>query len=266
MARVLLDEELRCEYQRLFETCVVNKDKVAGVEALIAGLMAHREDYQAVEDALGVPWHVAAVIHSLEREGRFDCHLHNGDPLTARTVHLPDGYPRQGEPPFTWMESALDALKLHHLNQWRDWTISGTLFKLEAYGGWNYRLFHPNVPTPYLWNYSNHYQSGKYIADGTWSNTAVTQECGGAVLLRRMAERGLITFPGVDDTPVICYSENGTMPGAVELQEFLNGFPGIFVKVDGWLGPRTSDAFRKLTGQYLMGDPRDAEIVEVLES
>jgi hypothetical protein len=38
----------------------------------------------------------------------------------------------------------------------------------------------------------------------------------------------------------------------------LNTFPGIFVKVDGVPGERTSDAFRKVTGHFLFGDPRTA--------
>ena len=43
---------------------------------------------------------------------------------------------------------------------------------------------------------------------------------------------------------------------AKELQRWLNTFPGIFVKIDGVPGPRTSEAYRKVTGSYLPGDPR----------
>jgi hypothetical protein len=42
------------------------------------------------------------------------------------------------------------------------------------------------------------------------------------------------------------------------LQRWLNGFPGIFVKVDGWAGERTSDAWRRVTGHHLPDDPRGA--------
>jgi lysozyme family protein len=40
------------------------------------------------------------------------------------------------------------------------------------------------------------------------------------------------------------------------LQRFLNNFPRIFVKVDGFAGEKTSDAFKKATGHFLLGDPR----------
>ena len=38
------------------------------------------------------------------------------------------------------------------------------------------------------------------------------------------------------------------------LQAVLNKFPGVFLKVDGVPGVRTSDAFNKVTGHFLMGD------------
>ena len=40
------------------------------------------------------------------------------------------------------------------------------------------------------------------------------------------------------------------------LQELLNTFPGIALRVDGKLGERSSDAFKRATGHYLRGDPR----------
>jgi hypothetical protein len=41
-----------------------------------------------------------------------------------------------------------------------------------------------------------------------------------------------------------------------ELQTWLNSFPGVFVKIDGVPGKRTSEAWRLVTGAYLPGDPR----------
>jgi hypothetical protein len=43
---------------------------------------------------------------------------------------------------------------------------------------------------------------------------------------------------------------------ALDLQRWLNTFPGIFVKENGIPGQRTSDAYKKVTGTYLPGDPR----------
>lgn len=258
MGRVVLTEELEADYRQLFATCAIDPERAAEVDDIVTALAADRRRYRRVGAALNVPWYLVAVIHYLETGRRFDCHLHNGDPLTERTVHLPDGHPAEGEPPFRWEESAADALRLRFLDQWEDWSVAGTLFRLEGYNGWSYRLHRPEVPSPYLWGGSNHYQRGKYVADGTWNDTAVASECGGAVLLRRLAERGLIRLAGPIVEPLpIRYAETGPRPRVRELQAFLNQFPGIFVKVDGWPGLKTSAAFRRIFGRYLPGDPRE---------
>lgn len=198
---------------------------------------------------------------------RFTGHLHNGDPLTARTVHVPKGRPKTGNPTFTWEQSAADALQIAKLDSWDDWTVPGVLYKLEAYNGFGYRTRHPEVLSPYLWAASNHYTRGKYVADGTFSPTAVSKQCGGAVLLRRMAEAGVLAFDATntldeepptdldDVAPLVRFSSKKS-EAAAQLQSLLNSFPGIFVRVDGVPGKRTSDAFRKVTGHFLLGDPR----------
>jgi lysozyme family protein len=104
---------------------------------------------------------------------------------------VPAGRPVKGTPPFTWEESAADALTLRKIDQWKDWTIEGVLYQIEGYNGWGYRLHHPTVLTPYLWSFSNHYIKGKYIADGTWSDNAVSNQCGAGVLLKGMDFQGV---------------------------------------------------------------------------
>lgn len=55
------------------------------------------------------------------------------------------------------------------------------------------------------------------------------------------------------------YAANGVIPHGEEVQEFLNKFPGINLKVDGWPGRKSSDAFKLVTGYYLNGDPKNDE-------
>lgn len=52
------------------------------------------------------------------------------------------------------------------------------------------------------------------------------------------------------------YSYTGPIKDGKRLQKFLNQFTGINLKVDGWPGRKTSDAFQKVTGYYLKGDKR----------
>jgi lysozyme family protein len=267
MPSVQLTNRLRDEYDVLFNHCMIRPDHAAEIESIIKKIDTTRTRYDKVEESLGVPWFVVAVVHNMESSANFTKHLHNGDPLTARTVQIPAGRPKTGDPPFTWEESAADALTLKKLSADTDWTLVGTLYRLEAYNGWGYRLFHPDVPSPYLWSYSTHYKSGKYVADGTWSNTAVSRQCGAAVILRRMAEKLMIEFrdqplPQDDSEPLVVSHSNRKsrdpeiVARAEELQRWLNGFDGIFVKVDGVPGDRTSEAYKRVTGHYLPGDPR----------
>jgi hypothetical protein len=91
---------------------------------------------------------------------------------------------------------------------------------------------------------------------------------GAAVLLRRLAERSEVEFedqpPHEEEEPlVVSYSSKKSKNSDVvarteQLQQWLNTFPGVFVKVDGVPGERTSNAYKTITGAYLPGDPRNA--------
>ena len=267
MAKLKLTDALRSEYRALFDSCTINGNRQAAVETLVGKLAANRPRYDAVGKPLGIPWHFIAVIHNMESSQSFKGHLHNGDPLSARTKQVPAGRPKTGTPPFTWEQSAADALTMHGLPAWKDWTVAGTLYQLELYNGTGYRLFHPHVKTPYLWSFSNHYQRGKYVADGTWSETATSAQCGAAVLLRRMVEKQLIEFadqplpqPGGPPLVVPFAAKKPTDPkviaNATALQKWLSTHLGIFLKPDGWAGKATSDAYKLVTGHHLPGDPR----------
>lgn len=267
MATVNLTAALRTEYESLFNSCAISPGHMATVDQTVARLQASRTRYQRVGDGLGIPWAFVAVTHNMESSLDFTRHLHNGDPLTSRTVQVPAGRPKIGTPPFTWEESARDALTMKKLGAGTDWSLAGMLYQLERYNGWGYRLYHRHVLSPYLWCFSAHYTSGKYVADGTWSDTAASRQCGAAVLLRRMAEKGYIDFAdqpapqlGVKALVPVYSRKKSPDPVIVarveDLQRWLNTYPGIFLKVDGAPGNFTSEAYKKVTGSYLPGDSR----------
>jgi lysozyme family protein len=181
-----LTDLLRKEYTDLDLTCQVRSEREAEVSAIAGRLAAARPRYDAVGAPLGIPWAFIAAIHQMECSARFELHLHNGDPLKARTVHVPVGRPLAGNPPFTWEESAADALTLMKLNQVKDWSVAGTLYQLERYNGFGYRK--RNIFTPYLWAGSNHYVSGKFVADGKFDPAAVSKQIGAALLLQQLRQ------------------------------------------------------------------------------
>ena len=105
-----LTQPLREEYDRLFDTCDIRPERARDVDRQIDRIAANQSRYTAVAGEVGIPWYVVATIHSMEASLDFTRHLHNGDPLTARTVQVPAGRPTTGAPPFTWEASASDAL------------------------------------------------------------------------------------------------------------------------------------------------------------
>jgi lysozyme family protein len=178
------------EYCDLFNRCEIASDKMVEIEAAVQRILQFKNRYAQVADQSGVPWYVIGVIHNMECGLDFTKHLHNGDSLKRRTVHVPAGRPKTGQPPFSFEASALDALDYDRFTTWSDWSIGGICYKLEDYNGWGYRAH--KINSPYLWSYSNLYTRGKYVADNKWSDTAVSRQCGAAVILRRMSERGAI--------------------------------------------------------------------------
>ena len=181
---LLLTDALRDEYQRLFNTCEVRPEKLGEVRSLAAKIIQNRKRYEAVGQPLSIPWQFIGIIHNMESSQRFDQHLHNGDPLTARTVHVPAGRPVSGQPPFTWEESATDAMTLEGLDNVIEWNLPTMLYQMEKYNGFGYRTRHPEVLSPYLWSGSNHYTKGKFVQDGVFDPDAVSMQDGGAVILQ----------------------------------------------------------------------------------
>jgi lysozyme family protein len=178
------------EYSDLFNRCEIAAGKMIEVEGVVQRILDFQNRYAAIAAQSTVPWYVIAVIHNMECGLDFTKHLHNGDSLKRRTVNVPAGRPKTGQPPFTFEVSALDALEYDKLTEWNDWNIGGICYKLEGFNGWGYRA--RKINSPYLWSYSNLYTSGKYVEDNQWSDKAVSRQCGAAVILRRMSDQGAI--------------------------------------------------------------------------
>lgn len=203
-----LTEGLRSEYERLFLVMELRPEHADEVDRLVDQVAAGMPRYRAVAAETGVGWHVIAALHLLEAGLDWRAHLHNGDPLTRRTRRVPEGRPSAGSPPFTWEESAADALHLHSLHRWTDWSVGGTLYVLERFNGWGYRRRRPHVLSPYLWSFSRHYTTGKFVADGRFDPRATSQQCGAAVLLRALSDR------------VLCLLGTGRICGAISPDGF----------------------------------------------
>lgn len=185
-------EATQAGYANLWARAKLRPERRAAARAVATRISGSRSRYAAA--ALGgMPWWWVGITHNLEAGGSFTKHLHNGDPLTARTTHVPAGRPLTGSPPFTWEASARDAMTMHNLGAVGDWSIPRCLYEFERYNGFGYVA--RKVNSPYVWSFTDQYACGKYVADGRYDPAAVSQQCGAAAALMALQELGLAAEP-----------------------------------------------------------------------
>jgi lysozyme family protein len=192
--------QVKAEYAALWRDSTLDESHRDEVSSVARKILALRPRYEPIFDATGVPWFVIGIIHAMECSKFPECsqHLHNGDPLYRRTRLVPAGRPAKGTAPFTFEESAIDALTMDgkEFNKITDWSIERVAYCLELYNGWGYRG--RGIHSPYLWSYTSAYSGGKYVRDHVWSSTAVSEQVGGMALLKMLME---IDPSAVDFTP-----------------------------------------------------------------
>lgn len=179
---------LRDEYARLWADMRINAGKSGAINAGARLILAGKDAYKEVEQHLGVPWWFVGIVHKMEGNCNWNTHLHNGDSLKRRTVNVPANRPLKGSPPFSWQESAEDALVMKRYHEVTDWSIEHVCYLLERYNGTGYRRYHPETLSPYLWSYSTHYTIGKYVTDGTYDASAVSGQAGAMPLLKKLID------------------------------------------------------------------------------
>lgn len=174
-----------------FAKAEIRPERLSDVQDFVSHVLAGQAQYEEAEAQTKVPWFVIGVIHGLEASFSFHTHLHNGDSLNHKTVNEPKGRPLH-DPPYTWLDSAIDALKYDGFTTWTRWDVPGILFKIESYNGFGYR--NRGVPNPYLWSYSSLYERGKYGSDGHYDANLVSKQCGAATALKFMAQNHVIAL------------------------------------------------------------------------
>lgn len=176
------------DYQNLWDTMVIGDvdDVVKAAELILKG----KPTYDKVVENTKVPWYFVGALHYREASCNFSTHLHNGDSLKERTKHVPAGRPVQGNPPFTWEESAKDALfNIKNFDKQDSWTLPEILYRAEAYNGLGYSK--RGVVSPYVWSKTNHYKAGKYASDGKYDSSLVDKQVGVAPLIRYLTDKTL---------------------------------------------------------------------------
>lgn len=179
-------------YTDTYNKAQIRPEKEWELSLIRKRIVEGRMRYEVVGNYLGngIPWWFIGITHFMEAgvfyPNHFKYHLHCGDPLTARTVHIPKGRPK-ADPragvgrPYTWEESALDALNFMGYDKVKDWSLENCLILFEKFNGLGYKK--RGVPSPYLWSYTTEYTKGKYVLDGKFDPEAVSKQPGvGAIM------------------------------------------------------------------------------------
>ncbi len=179
-----------------WKAAVVRPARLGEVEVVVDRILVNRARYEKVSGWTGVPWFVIASLHNMESGGSFARHLHEGSSLNGRTKYLPKGRPLKGNPPFTWEESAVDALQYDRMDQVNWESLVESLYACERYNGTGYLDHHREVPSPYLWAGTSLEVDGKYVGDRKWDPKARSGQIGVAAIWKQMQADGLIGLPG----------------------------------------------------------------------
>ena len=248
--------DLRKDYETLWSSMRFRSGWKSKAQTAAKKLLRNMERYQNVETVSNVPWFLIALFHQMESGANFKKHLHNGDPLTRHTRNVPAGRPLAGHPPFSWEESAIDAVHMRKIGNIDTWTKERICYELERYNGFRSRTLHA-INTPYLWSGTNHYSKGKYIRDGVWSPTAVSKQTGAIAVLKEMMrlEGSIEKDLGVSRTPPPPRDPDLPKPPAgstgkifnlPELQSRLSTLPMYRDKIDNIYGANTKKAIHGL--------------------
>ena len=198
-------EDVAQDYTDKWATLEIHQDKLPFINRAVNKIINGKAKYQSLEISTGVPWWFIGLLHLRESGCNFSRHLHNGDPLTSRTTHEPPNRPPTHRGPFTFEESAVDALKYMGYTSITDWGVERVAFCFEKYNGFGYR--NKNIASPYLWAASTHYVKGKYVRDRVFNANAVDTQLGAMCVLKILLEH-----ENIDLTPIEEVQEVANVP------------------------------------------------------
>lgn len=169
-------------YAKQWNAMKINANRINEMEALAKFAIDHKSDYKAIETITGVPWWMVAVIHRRESDADFGTYLGNGEPLNRKTRLVP-----KGRGPFiSFVDGAVDALKLDGLAHVIDWRLEKALYYCEIFNGAGYDM--RGLPSPYIWGGTNQQKPGKYVADGRFSSSTWDNQPGCAPIIATIAK------------------------------------------------------------------------------
>lgn len=248
-------QSLKSEYETDWANLTIRPSRLDDANTVARRAINGKTTYQQIQQRTGVPWHFIALCHYRESNFDFDTYLGNGQSLHRVTTIVP-----KGRGPFdSFVEGAVDALRIQDFVGASDWSIARTLFRLEAFNGFGYHG--KGVNSPYLYGGSTLYgpteaRAGKFVRDHVFDPNVVDPQLGTAVVLHAMMTLDpSITIDG--------NSPNGGNPEPDEemaatvllMQQALNRLgANPPLAEDGISGPRTKAAVARFQQQSGLND------------
>ena len=236
-------ESLKSEYERNWANLQIRPARLGEANAAARRAINGKATYEQVERLTGVPWYFIALCHYRESNFDFDTYLGNGETLHRVTTLVP-----KGRGPFaSFVDGAVDALRIENFVGTQDWCIARTLFRLECFNGLGYHA--KGVNSPYLYGGSNLYgppeaKCGKFVADHVFDPGHVDSQLGTAVILHAMmSQDSSITLDG---SPLIASRsepDDDMASSVLLMQQTLNKLgANPPLDEDGISGPKTKAA------------------------
>jgi len=259
-------ELLKSEYAELWHNMEIKPERLTIITQTADRIIANKDKYESLQTQTGVPWYFIGLLHLRESNLNFNTHLHNGDPLSARTVHVPAGKPLGGTAPFSFEYSAIDALKQKGYDKVTDWGIERIAYAQEKFNGFGYRG--KGVNSPYLWAGTNNYTKGKYIRDHVFNANVVDTQLGVMPVLKIILEKtggSTVVVPTEDKT--ISPVAEVTTPTNKEMRQVSRKFSIVewFKWVFG-LGGATTGAVKTLDASNIVATKTYVDAIKSFSS
>ncbi|RXH10385.1 peptidoglycan-binding protein [Bradyrhizobium guangzhouense] len=248
-------ESLKSGYENNWANLQIRPTRLAEANATARKAINGKATYQQVERLTGVPWCFVALCHYRESNFDFDTYLGNGEALHRVTSLVP-----KGRGPFaSFVEGAVDALRIQNFVGAQDWCIARTLYRLECFNGLGYHA--RGVNSPYLYGGSTLYgpteaRAGKFVADHVFDPNYVDTQLGTAVILHAMmSQDSSIDFDGIPSIVPRSEPDEDVASSVLLMQQALNklGTRPPLVE-DGISGPKTKAAVSQFQQQNGLQD------------
>lgn len=173
------------KYAKYWDTMVINPTRLREFTLEAQFAIAHKEIYQTITGATGVPWQMIATIHRREGDANFNTYLGNGQSLARSTTEVP-----RHRGPFTgpnaFVNGGVDAIKQEGWGSISDWVLEKQLYYEMLFNGPGYEM--RGLPSPYVWGGTNIQRPGKFIADHDFDGHEMDPQPGCAPLMSMISK------------------------------------------------------------------------------